>query len=384
MAYQGLVTPEMEEEFNRSSVVEMAPDFWRLEGYSGYPFKEKKSSPNVYIMRDEDTLYLLDSGLYAVYRERILKLFQKYFDEGIKKLILLHSHCHFDHVANNDIILEANFPEVRILIPEPELDVIDLKRNMLGDQEELEEYYDPYSFEFWINGDEMDDLLRGVRTMAERAECLPLDSQVKKRIGDIELVGWEVGRFFAIHDGSQTPGHISIYDPKYKILLVGDLTLEINPPFMHSSLQASIDILGKFIRIVEQGHVEQIADSHRSAIFSPAIYEGCKVESLHPVMFTPIARGKDECIQFLRVFEFYYTQLKDETIIAHARLGEATVPEIVEELKKSINPAVRNKLAFSYPNRPSRIGVLVARVLKETKAVSRKENDKILFTPGNV
>jgi hypothetical protein len=94
-----------------------------------------------------------------------------------------------------------------------------------------------------------------------------------------------------------------------------------------------------------------------------------------------MAKGPDECIAFLRMWESYYTQLREETLAAHKRIGEATVPEIVQELSKSTNPAVLFKKAIAYPIRPSRMGVMVASVLKETGAKPRKEGDRIVFAP---
>ena len=38
------------------------------------------------------------------------------------------------------------------------------------------------------------------------------------------------------------------------------------------------------------------------------------------------------------------------------------------------------KVAFAYPNRPSRTGVLVAKVLEEAGAPRRKEGGRIIFT----
>jgi hypothetical protein len=72
---------------------------------------------------------------------------------------------------------------------------------------------------------------------------------------------------------------------------------------------------------------------------------------------------------------------KEEIFKIHNRLGEATVPDIVQEVRKSTNPWVCMKVTFAYPNRPARLGTLVSMVLKEAGAKSRKAGDKILFSP---
>jgi len=121
-------------------------------------------------------------------------------------LILLNTHGHFDHVANNDLILEAGFPETEFWLIETEKPVIDLLPHFEADLKEHEKYYDPHGFEPWIKGG---DLYRGLNTMAAQAKIIPLSSRVTQKFGDVELQGWQVKRFFIVHDGAHTPGHVS-------------------------------------------------------------------------------------------------------------------------------------------------------------------------------
>lgn len=378
MAFQGKVTPEMVEKFKRSRVDEVAPDIWRLEGFSGHPFNIELSSPNIYIFREGDTVLLTDTGLYPFYRERVLERLRAYLQKGCRKLILLNTHGHFDHVANNDLIPEAGFPETEFWLIETEKPVIDLLHHFEADLKEHEKYYNPHGFEPWIKGG---DLYRGLNTMVDQAKIIPLSSRVTRRFGDVELQGWEVKRFFIIHDGAHTPGHVSFYDPKYKVLATGDLNMEIQPPFLDASLNRCIEVTDKFRRLANQGFVEFAMDCHRNSTFYPAIYEKCGVKPLSPAIVTGIARGKKECSEFFNVWYTYYTELKEEIFKIHGYLGEATVPDIVQEMRKSTNPWVCMKITFAYPNRPARLGTLVSMVLKEAGAKSRKEGDKILFSP---
>ena len=174
--FRGSYTPEMAKDFNRSRTDEICADYWRLEGYSGHPFSEKKSCPNLYVIRDGDTLLVFDSGLYLNYRERLLKKISEYESKGIKRFILLNSHGHFDHVVNNDIILEVNFPEVRLLISEADRPCLDFTNYALKDEKEINQYYDPES----IGEPSLSSITAGlnIASMADRAEFLRLDDRV--------------------------------------------------------------------------------------------------------------------------------------------------------------------------------------------------------------
>ena len=403
MAYKGLIPGRHPtDEMKLSRVLEVSPDITMIEGYISDNFLFKPPSCNCFVMRDSDMVLLVDTGTYPFYREAILDQLRKHRAEGAKRLVLMLTQGHFDHVANNDVILEAGYDDVRFLLPRVELGIIDLYHHWTGDFKAMLEYYNPYrqmpmafptaavnltsrvstGLAQALLSQNCRMLFRGINTIAERAEILPPDSRVKKTFGDVEFMGWEVGRFFAVHDATHSPGHLSFYDPKDKVFLTGDATLEINPAFFDSSLYKCIEMMGEFRRFAEQGFVETATDAHRSSIWSLRLAESFRYEPISPMQIVDIARGKDECIAFYRFFEDYYTALRDEVLRALSRLGEATVPEMVEEFEASREPHARFKTIATFPKLPSRVDVMVANVMKEAGIPRRKEGDRIIFSPS--
>ncbi|MFW6113306.1 MAG: MBL fold metallo-hydrolase, partial [Actinomycetota bacterium] len=278
MAYKGLLPyiPGLEKELQRSKVVEITDDIWMLEGYISDNFLFKPASCNVFMLRDGKSLFILDTGTYPFYRERMLELMRRYRRVGVKRLTLMLTQGHFDHACNNDVIQEAGISDWRFTLPQPERGVLDFLSDWIRDWRNLEEYYDPYTM-FPARGStavinmagriskrlarallrgNFAMLFRGVKTLAEQAEILPLENRVKRNFGGVELEGWEVGRFFAVHDASHTPGHISLYDPENKLMLSGDVTIEINPAFLYSSLDRCIDYCDRYRRMAEEGYIE--------------------------------------------------------------------------------------------------------------------------------
>jgi glyoxylase-like metal-dependent hydrolase (beta-lactamase superfamily II) len=403
MAYKGLLPyiPGLDKELKRSRVLELTDDVWMLEGYISNDFLFKPASSNIFMLRDGDTLLILDTGTYPIYRERMLEIMRMYRKDGVKRLVLMVTQGHFDHACNNDVILESGFSEWSFLLTEPERKVIEFLPDWMRDWRDLEEYYDPYAM-FPARGStavinlagrlstalarsllraNFAMLFRGVRTLAEKAEILYLKDRVERRFGDVTLTGWEVGRFFAVHDASHTPGHISLYDAEKKLMLSGDVTIEINPAFFYSSLDRCIDYCSRFRRMAEQGFIELASDSHRTSTFFPLVYEQFGMEPLHEIQLVDAARGREECIAFFEVLGGFYSILKREVMEAHSRVGEATVLEIMEEMSASPDPAVKLKMAMSFPKFPNRPEVMVARVLKDTGARRRIEKKRILFSP---
>ncbi|MFZ5645910.1 MAG: hypothetical protein ACOY46_20330 [Bacillota bacterium] len=392
------------DELKYSRILEIAPEVWMVEGYISADFFGKSPSSNVFILRDGDLVFLLDTGMYPYFKESILKVLRRCKSEGAKRLVLMDSQGHNDHAANNDVILEAGFEDTRFLLPENEVDVIDFGNFFVNDMFEQEEYFDPYavfpldyppvnmiSLVNNVSRDASKALLRflglammsGVNHLADQAEILTMDSRVSRKLGDMEFLGWEVGRFFAIHDGSHSPGHITLYDPKYKILLTGDVTVEINPPFMNTSMERLIEYSEKYRRLSEQGVVEIASDSHRSTLWWSRIMEEVNMEPLHRLQLTDVLYGKDQCATFFQVFENYYKDVKNEMLSSLAKLKEATILQVVEEFKASKKPSARFKSSMIWPWLPNRMEVAAAVILKEAGAKRRKEGEQILFSlPG--
>jgi glyoxylase-like metal-dependent hydrolase (beta-lactamase superfamily II) len=412
--------PDMEEAFAKSAVREIAPDVWQIEGFAGFSFFLAPPSSNVYILRDGDIVFMLDSGMQPFYRQRILDVLRKYSAAGCSTLVLMDTQGHWDHALNNDVVLDAGFKTVRFLLPEPEVPVIDCAYHWLGDFRKLEAFYNPY--ESWRdilqeieryarNFKEYEEpqyalvwkylselrpdssyedyrmalklltdrvLVGNKRNLAERAEILPLSSREKRTFGDTEFMGWQVGRFFVIHDGSHSPGHVCLYDPQNRLLLSGDVTVEINPPFFDSSFEKCITAARGLRRMAEQGFVELASDAHRSKAFFKDAMSMLNIEVLNPVQLEDCARGEDECIAFFSTFEKYYSGLRRDVLETHARLGEATVKQIVEELFKLDTPEAKFKKSLPFPSRPN---VLVTRILDENGYRKRVSGDKILFSP---
>jgi len=119
-----LTLPGQEKELRRSFTREIAPDVWMLEGYISDYFLLKPASCNVFMLRDGDSLLVLDTGTYPFYRERMLEVMRRYRADGVKKVDLVLTQGHFDHASNNDVIRESGL-EWSFLLQEPEAGVLD-------------------------------------------------------------------------------------------------------------------------------------------------------------------------------------------------------------------------------------------------------------------
>ena len=215
----------------------------------------------------------------------------------------------------------------------------------------------------------------------DKAEPLYLKNRVTRKYGSTVVHGWPLGRFFLIHDASQSPGHICIYDPLNKFMITGDATLEINMPFMDADLGNIIRTCQDCLKMTEEGYITFAADSHRSAQWANTL-KSWGVDPLDPVEILDYAKGKDQCIAHYKMWLAYFSNMWDEVVRVHKALGEATVDEIMAELKKSTNKYVKFRMGFPTSACPIKFEITIATVLQETGAKRRVDKGRILFTPA--
>jgi len=420
-------SPELMKNLEKARTMEIAPDVFFIEGFAGPGgFFFSPPSGNIFVLRDGDMVLLIDTGHHGFYRKKILEVLNRLRKEGARELVLMMSHAHIDHGKNNDVIYEAGYESTRFLLPEPEFHTINVPAHELSSFQKTREFFDPlkdlvggmkmlvgwckqfpeYSDpkyrKVWetilampeaYDPDYAMEVMRVVfydllspdlsSYIADRAEPLTLNSRETLVIGNEQFKGWPVGRFFAIHDGSQSPGHLSFYDPLNQLMITGDATLEINPPFIDSDYGAGLDLCRKCLRLAQQGHIRLATDSHRTSQFWPTTLAAWGVELMSPVQGWDVARGGDECVTFYQMWVDYFTTLRDEVLIAHSRIGEATVEEITNEFKKAgdKNKYMKFKMDICPPKMPSTPEMLVVRLLMEGGASRRMEGDRILFSP---
>lgn len=379
-------------------VQEVLPDVWRIEGFLSDNFWSSAPSSTTYVLKDEDKVYIIDPGTIPYYRKKIIELVDMYEKKGAKEVIMIVTQGHFDHANNCDVVKETGLPW-KFYLPEEEVATTkSMITDVMNDYDELEKWEDIYAAEFSKNPlFEMTEkrshrltknVLRQIieetvghddNHMVDEATILRSSSRITQKYGSVTLTGWKLGRFFISFDGSHSRGHICIYDPKYKIIFSGDTTIEINPPFLYSSMDKLIDITDKYKTMAHEGYIIYTMDAHRSHDMNE-VFKSNKIQvtKYETMMYTTTSSDSEAFFDF---FCTYYKEMKEEVLAVHHKIGRATINDIVKELLKSENKYIKLKASMKWPELPSRLDVAVAVVLRDAGAVPIEENGKIMINP---
>ncbi len=354
-------------------VEEMAPDFWWLEGYFPGAFFGQRVICNVYLIKDGRNLLLVDNGISPVMQEKILALIARYYGE-VDSFYMTLTQGHLDHAGNNEVIDEVEIEDKHFILNEREMSSLEYTMDWLADLRSRNEFYPwmedispvlPVAVEISRHNPQWAEVVVNtilslnypvLRPKRELVEPLRMADVQPFTFGSVTLEGWPLGRLVILPDNAHSPGHCSVYDPEYKIMLCGDVTVEINPVLRYSSVNGLVRTNALFRRMAEEGYIEKVGDGHRSRSSWGKVLSRFPSHLRDEVAEGDYVVGKDDCIRFFTRFEDFHRGQRQAVVDAHARVGNATVPDIAEALLQIDTPAIAlmkamhsTLQAFTYP-----------------------------------
>jgi glyoxylase-like metal-dependent hydrolase (beta-lactamase superfamily II) len=339
---------------------------------------------NCYVVRQDDTVFLIDTGAGPELRKSILEAVDR-LKEGAENFVLVNTHMHVDHVANNDIIKEIQgFRTVKHFVHDAGRSGFNTYDYLFNNFKMADRYYDVFEgppppwrtlIRFMKIGNRDKALHRLVKwgfkkfepvnfsqeTMTyltdEESENLELgtvtieslkvgDDVVSIDLGALKVRGWSKYGAVFINDGAHSPEHLLVYFPDKKIIFTGDMTLEMFPMWTgESSGEKNMESLLLCLEMSEEGLVKVLADSHHQEYFE----------------------GRPQINEFLRRLIANYRQFK-KTVLSLLHTGEKyTVYDIYRGLRKMrfddnlVNYFIENQ----FPKSPVFLKTIITNILLE-------------------
>lgn len=230
--------------------------------------KREAEVANVLVHRADDTLYVVDTGATAHFRARLLETIESM--RPFRHVVLVTSHGHPDHVANNSLIDEIPAESCRHYASLHDFALLaDSAGYLRRAFEEVTPYLDTPTTAAMMT----DDLLAMIGPIESRADrVIPIDSLPAHalEIGGTPWEGWRLGtdlQVLRLH--GHTAGHIGIYVPSLRLLFLGDETNTCYAPWSDSTPWASFGGLRKGLRMCKAGVVAHMLDGHHATVFDP-------------------------------------------------------------------------------------------------------------------
>jgi glyoxylase-like metal-dependent hydrolase (beta-lactamase superfamily II) len=336
--------------------------------------------PSVLVYRSGEDLYVLDTGATAFFRERLLEAFERL--RPFSRFVILNSHSHVDHTANNGLIREVEANEKLHYLSKVGIPELDYERSIIGSYEEISKYY------YFTNGPRFPYSLVTrplglTRYINPRAPYFivkktvqgfaPLEPSVEtvRPYEDNELIsldlgseswpGWMISdQVWVLKTGGHSPDSVSFLLPEEKILFLGDETLMYFNCWLDSraaNVRAALELA---IRLLEAGTVETVIGCHQQKPYS-----GAEAKDLMHRLLDGHGRVEREIL----------------SVVDSAPDG-ATVAQIYRQLSKRKKhvPELAAFFKYDYPKMPIFLKTHIAGILLENgyEAVGPEGNKRFV------
>ncbi len=216
----------------------------------------------VLLHRAGDTLYIIDTGATEDFRQPLREAIDRL--APFKRVVLVNSHGHPDHVGNNSLIDELG-------VREPEHYIAQADLALMADDEGYFERafggasrYLPLPFPAEAMAQGMNAMFGELETRIDRV--VPLESRPLESLGTGAAAwpGWRFGRdLWILRAGGHTAGQVIAYLPREKVLYTADEAMGFYPVFPDSDPAKAFETLTRCRGLVERGEVAAFANGHQ-------------------------------------------------------------------------------------------------------------------------
>ena len=319
---------------------------------------------NAVVYKKDDTVYLIDSGATLEMRAAIRKAAESL--RPFERVVLLNSHAHPDHTANNAIIGEIEALEKQHFISAPGIAAMDFESYFIDKYGSLNRYYnylDGPRFPVSIFSRGMKLISRfnpdAAFLMVKKSlkKFMPFDTSVATARAFEEIPsqqfsgslagcsGWKMDdSILALETRGHSPDHISFYIPEEKALILADETFPFFNCWADSNSCNVERILELSIEMTRRGDVEVLIGGHDHEILRGAMIE----PHLNEIMSG-------------------YRQFRAAVLdIVGANAGGQTVNAVYSRLRKVKNsPVLRKYFALEFPKMPPMLKTVITALLLE-------------------
>lgn len=368
-------------------VCQLAENLWFIAGRMPADAMKEVESANAVYYRAGEHGYLIDSGVGNVMRASILHTI---VDAGpLRAFMLLNSHGHADHTANNDLIEAVQAAEKHHYLAEDGWALLDPVPYFAARFHEVSNYYDPLTgyqahrlqmrlfgvvralLTPFLGGQKVAEILMG-RVFAKYRPLRPSPTTIEAyeskprhelSLGGQKWSGWVLGDgdVWVLEERGHSPDEVLIYIPEHHFLHAGDLTMALFPTWPDSDERRTREMLGRVLALAQNGHVRQLSDGHNHTSYRG----GAIVRLLQTVL------DDHECFRALLA----------QIVTAEEGL---TIGQIYEALSQEHHPVVEKYRALEFPHTPPPLqNVILALLLQSGYTARGPQGNKRFYRPAS-
>jgi glyoxylase-like metal-dependent hydrolase (beta-lactamase superfamily II) len=296
------------------TIVRLAPSTLMVVGRALDVAHGQPDSGNTILYRHRGTLYIVDTGSTVSFRPFLRRAIDRL--RPFRKVVLFNSHGHPDHTGNNATVAKVSGHGLRYYMSRRDFPIVNhpnawLLRAIRAVSGYVPGFDDPVAQTRQLLG-----LFLPLNTLRSRRRAVESLPQHTVRIGRLRMRGWVLGDgdVDVLPTRGHTPGSLSFYFPKIRLLHMADELNSYYPAFPESSPTRIRTVFGLALKAAAGHAVRLLTDGHTYNVIRGAARVRVRLRSYI-----------DGYNAFDRIFRRILTTTS----------GGATVSEIIERLAKA-------------------------------------------------
>jgi glyoxylase-like metal-dependent hydrolase (beta-lactamase superfamily II) len=366
-------------------IIRISDNLLMVEGQEPSSILLQPDKANSIVYKPGSNLYIMDTGGTPFFRDRILKAVAQL--RPFDSVILLNSHGHVDHTANNSIINDIDAKTKKHYISERGLeslnylDYFSKNFNAVGTYYNIEDgprfpasllfkpiklfrMLSPHLIQSRILPFIIGNILKKFKPLepsketAAPFESLPLG---KLSVQGIVLEGWNLcDDIFAIPSRGHSPDSVSFYIPKEKFLYLADEMFPYFNCWIDSSSAHIIKILNTSLALYRNGDIAGLVGGHQQKLYTDIEIERVLTEliedyAIFKAEIMGVLQEHKEGVTVVQIYnELEEKRTRIPTLDKYFRMEFPKMPPLLKTNITSV--LLEEKIQFSGPDGKKKFG----------------------------
>ena len=302
------------------TIVRLAPSTLMVVGRPLAVASGQPDSGNTILYRPHGTLYIIDTGSTVSFRPFLRRAIDRL--RPFRDVVLFNSHGHPDHTGNNATVAKVAAHRLRYYMSRRDFPIVDHTNAWLLRAIRAVSGYVPGFDNPVAQTRQLLGLFSPLDTLRSRRRAIESLPQHTIRVGRLAMRGWVLGGgdVDVLPTRGHTPGSLSFYFPKIRLLHMADELNSYYPAFPEASPTRIRTVFGLAMKAAAGHAVRLLTDGHTYNVIRGAARVRVRLQSYI-----------DGYTAFDRTFRRILTTTP----------GGATVSEIIERLANA--PELENK-----------------------------------------
>ena len=260
-----------EASFAYGDVVRVAPRTLMVVGRALDVARGQADVGNAILYRSGATLYMIDTGTTASFRPFLRRAIERL--RPFRDVVLINSHGHPDHIGNNSMVAEIGAEHVRYYMSRRDFPIVDrpeedwLVRALRTISGYVPGFEDPVA-----QTHRLLSLFLPLHTLRGKRRAIESVPRQTVRIGRLRMRGWVLGGgdVDVLPTRGHTPGSLSFYFPKIRLLHMADELNSFYPAFPEANPARIRTVFGLALHAAAGNSVRLLTDGHTFSVIRGA------------------------------------------------------------------------------------------------------------------